>query len=108
MIKLQKFHAIYTKRYDSSNRWSIGTNCTIGTNRKGCSVGEQQQFGIQTCHENSSFYQPTRWKRANNCYEYSSFYKPTTQNNFTLTQSRNALIVTKRGRTSANSNCRQL
>ena len=42
------------------------------------------------------------------CYEYSSFYKPTTQNNFTLTQSRNALTVTKRGRTSANSNCEQL
>ena len=46
MIKLQTFHTcpIYTNRYDSSNRWSIGTNGRIGTNRKGChsngSVGE--------------------------------------------------------------------
>ena len=46
MIKLQKFHTcpIYTNRYDSSNRWSIGTNGRIGTNRKGChsngSIGE--------------------------------------------------------------------
>ena len=35
---------IYTSRYDSSNRKSIGTNGTIGTNRKGChssgSIGE--------------------------------------------------------------------
>ena len=35
---------IYTNGYDSSNRWSIGTNGRIGTNRKGChssgSIGE--------------------------------------------------------------------
>ena len=38
MIKLQTFHTcpIYTNRYDSSNRWSIGTNGMIGTNRQGC------------------------------------------------------------------------
>ena len=35
----------------------------------------------------------TRQKRANSYYEYSSFCKLTTQNNFALTQSRNALIV---------------
>ena len=31
-------------------------------------------------------------------HEYSSFYKPTTQNKFAFTLSRNALMVTKRGR----------
>ena len=37
-------------------------------------------------------------KTRHNSYEYSSFYRPTTQNKFPFTQSRNALIVTKRGR----------
>ena len=37
-------------------------------------------------------------KTRHNSYEYSSFYRPTTQNKFAFTQSRNALIVTKRGR----------
>ena len=81
MIKLQTFHTcpIHTNRYDSSNRWSIGTNGTIGANRKGChsngSIGEQKQIEIQTCHKNSSFYQPS------------------IQNQFAFTPSRNALIV---------------
>ena len=63
----------------SSNRWSIGTNGTIGANRKGChsngSIGEQKQVEIQTCHKNSSFYQSS------------------IQNQFAFTPSRNALIV---------------
>ena len=81
MIKLQKLHTcpIYTNRYDSSNRWSIGTDGTIGTNRKGChsnsSIGEQKQVEMQTCYENSSFYQPS------------------IQNKFAFTPSRKALIV---------------
>ena len=37
-------------------------------------------------------------KTRHNSYEYSSFYRPTTQNKFAFTQSRNALIVTKRRR----------
>ena len=37
-------------------------------------------------------------KTRHNSYEYSSFYRLTTQNKFAFTQSRNALIVTKRGR----------
>ena len=39
------------------------------------SIGEQKQVEIQTCHENSSFYQPS------------------IQNQFAFTPSRNALIV---------------
>ena len=39
------------------------------------SIGEQKQVKKQTCHENSSFYQPS------------------IQNKFALTPSRNALIV---------------
>ena len=37
-------------------------------------------------------------KTRHNSYEYSSFYRLTAQNKFAFTQSRNALIVTKRGR----------
>ena len=35
---------IYTNGYDSSNRWSIGTNGTIGTNRKAPSLK------VAVCH----------------------------------------------------------
>ena len=78
MIKFQTC-PIYVNRYDSSNRWPICTNAKIGTNRKDVipngSIGEQKQVEIQTCHENSSFYQPP------------------IQNEFTFTPSRKALIV---------------
>ena len=68
------------KRYDSSNRWSIGTNSYDWYQYKKVvipngSIGEQKQVEIQTCHENSSF------------------YPPSIQNKFAFTPSRNALIV---------------
>ena len=82
MIKLQTFHTcpIHTNRYAvRQTDGPIGTNGTIGANRKGChsngSIGEQKQVEIQTCHKNSSFYQPS------------------IQNQFAFTPSRNALIV---------------
>ena len=93
----------------------------------------KKKVEIQTCHENSSFHQPSiqnkfaftpsrnalivvmniprsisqprktssllhQLKTRHNSYEYSSFYRLTAQNKFSFTQSRNVLIVTKRGR----------
>ena len=113
-----KFHTcpIYANRYDSSNRWSIGTN------RKGChsewfywwtktgrlNTNMSWEFFVLSAIYTKQVHFYFKQKGANSCYEYSSFYKLTTQNNFALKQSRNALIVTKRSRTSANSNCQQL
>ena len=41
----------------------------------------------------------TKYKRTDSYSECSSFYMPTMQHNFAVTQSRNSLIVTKRGQT---------
>ena len=39
---------IYTNGCDSSNRWSIGTNRMIGTNRQGChSSGSVSEYASQ-------------------------------------------------------------
>ena len=81
----QTYHQTNTHPYKIDP--SIGT---IGTNGK-----EGSRFVY--------WYYPINYEKQTS-HEYSSFYKPTTQNKFAFTLSRNALIVTKRGRTSAKSN----
>ena len=40
---------IYTNGYDSSNRWSIGTNGTIGTNRNWCHSNDSIKLRFCEC-----------------------------------------------------------